>query len=212
MVADVRPEMSRRWQGFLSRANLRDAASSTFDQLASAYQSPERHYHNLNHIHHCLSELETVASACPTPVEVEAAIWFHDYVYDARRNDNETQSSSAAASMLQMMGMEPASLSIVSELILDTRHKVIPKTAAGTFVVDIDLSILGRPVDEFDAYERGIRAEYAHVDDLAFRQGRSTILSAFLARPTIYATKQFRERYESSARVNLQRSLERLSS
>jgi predicted metal-dependent HD superfamily phosphohydrolase len=78
--------------------------------------------------------------------------------------------------------------------------------------VDIDLSILGGPPDEFDAYERAIRHEYAHVPGEAFASGRARILRGFLARGWIYATELFRERYETAARENLRRSLARLES
>ena len=78
-------------------------------------------------------------------------------------------------------------------------------------LVDIDLSILGQDAETFDNYERAIRQEYAHVDDNAFRKGRSAILQRFLDRPAIYATPRMRSRYEEPARQNLRRSLLNLS-
>ena len=77
-------------------------------------------------------------------------------------------------------------------------------------VVDIDLSILGASPDRFDEYELQIRAEYAWVDDEAFRSKRRSVLTAFLARPTIFGTAHFRRTLEPGARANLQRSLQRL--
>ena len=47
--------------------------------------------------------------------------------------------------------------------------------------------------------------------DDAFRAGRARILRGFLARPSVYSTPHFRNRYEQPARANLLRSLERLS-
>jgi predicted metal-dependent HD superfamily phosphohydrolase len=90
---------------------------------------------------------------------------------------------------------------------MDTRHVVSPASNDGRYVVDIDLSILGEAAERFDAYERAIRLEYAHVPDDAFRPGRATILRQFLDRPRIYGTDFFRDRYEATARANLARSL-----
>jgi predicted metal-dependent HD superfamily phosphohydrolase len=43
-----------------------------------------------------------------------------------------------------------------------------------------------------------------------FRRERKAILKEFLARPRIFGTARFRERYEEQARENLARSLQRL--
>jgi predicted metal-dependent HD superfamily phosphohydrolase len=72
---------------------------------------------------------------------------------------------------------------------------------------DIDLSILGYPVEAFDAYERDIRAEYAWVPEEAFRHGRRRILEGLLRRDPLFQTETFRRRFESSARANLRRVL-----
>ncbi len=45
----------------------------------------------------------------------------------------------------------------------------------------------------------------------AFRAGRAKVLGGFLARPAIYRTPLFRERFEASARVNLERAIAELT-
>jgi predicted metal-dependent HD superfamily phosphohydrolase len=79
-------------------------------------------------------------------------------------------------------------------------------------LADIDLSILGRAKEVFDAYEASIRLEYAWVSDPAFRAGRARVLGSFLARPRLFATPYFHERFETTARENLARSLAALAS
>ena len=78
--------------------------------------------------------------------------------------------------------------------------------------MDIDLSIFGQPAAIFDAYEAGVRFEYAWVSDSAFRTGRSRVLQSFLDRPRIYTTDYFNAAFKSAARQNLNRSLANLSS
>lgn len=178
-----------------------------WEALEKAYTEPGRHYHTLQHIRLCLTHEWQVLLLLENPRAVRMAIWFHDIVYDPTRSDNEQRSADLAARYLDEMAEPPEFIARVRELILDTRHKSPPATTDGRYLVDIDLAILGAPPDEFDAYERAIRLEYAHVDDEAFRRGRAAVLRHFLARPSIYATEFFRSRYEAAARANLERSL-----
>jgi predicted metal-dependent HD superfamily phosphohydrolase len=80
----------------------------------------------------------------------------------------------------------------------------------GALVCDVDLSILGRPAEEFAEYERRIRVEYGSVPDQLYRQGRAAVLQRLLARDRLYRTAHFSDRYEAAARRNLMRSLETL--
>lgn len=70
-------------------------------------------------------------------------------------------------------------------------------------LLDIDLAILGQPAARFWGYERAIRMEYAWVPPDKYVEGRTSILTKFLQRPTIYRTDAFRARYETAARANL---------
>lgn len=98
----------------------------------------------------------------------------------------------------------------VADLIIATKHSAIQTNPDNQLIADIDLSILGKPEDRFDEYERQIRKEYEWVPEAAFTTGRSTILESFLARANIYTTQFFQEMYEVQARRNITRSLARL--
>ena len=74
------------------------------------------------------------------------------------------------------------------------------------------LSILGAPEATFDRYEAGVRAEYAHVPEQAFRAGRAAILERFLARDLLFLSPWGRARFEDEARGNLRRSIAALRS
>jgi len=108
-------------------------------------------------------------------------------------------------------GIEVAIIDRVTALILATTHMTAPALADAQIIVDIDLSILGRPRAEFDAYERAIRKEYGHVEEHAFRVGRAAILQKFLACPAIFSTAVMRAIYEATARENLRRSVDALT-
>ena len=73
--------------------------------------------------------------------------------------------------------------------------------------LDMDLSILGAAPEAFDAYEQAVRREYDWVEEPMWRAGRSAVLKNFLARPHIFHTEEFRQRFEPQARRNMARSI-----
>lgn len=167
-------------------------------ELASRYSEPHRHYHTLAHVESMLSLLAQHAHLLADPGAVEAAIWFHDAVYDprAKGNDNETASAALAVERLEgLAGWAAERVRWVRELVLATATHELPATMVVSepsgdeaprplpgratdmaLFLDMDLAILGAPEDEFDAYEAAVRREYAFVDDAAWRKGRRDVL------------------------------------
>ena len=124
-----------------------------------------------------------------------------------------TTRSAAHASQrttLTRLGIAPAIAEDVARLIRLTDHRAIPSDEAARLLCDIDLSILGRSPEEFDAYDAAIREEYSWVPDDAYRAGRLQVLAGLLARDHVFGTEQFRQRFELTARTNLRRALARL--
>jgi predicted metal-dependent HD superfamily phosphohydrolase len=186
-------------------------------ELVRIYTGPDRHYHNLDHIKTLLALAEAHAGEFTDVEAVEAAIWFHDAVYDTRKADNEAESAKLATDVLAGAAAEER-LEFIAAMIRASAKHGIPDSMQGAtardcaLFLDMDLAILGSPVGEFDVYERAIRLEYGWVPDEAWIAGRGKVLRNFLARPFIYATPQFRSSHEAAARSNLTRSLARLES
>ena len=76
-------------------------------------------------------------------------------------------------------------------------------------IIDIDLSILGSDPQTYDTFEINIRKEYSHVNELEFLAGRSSILNGFLSRHRIFYTDFFHNKFEHSARANLERTIQK---
>jgi predicted metal-dependent HD superfamily phosphohydrolase len=186
------------------------SAQPPLEQLLQNYSEPQRAYHTLAHIHDCLAQFDAVSVLAEHPLEVEAALWLHDVVYNPGAADNEERSADWATTTLEQGGVQAATIDRIRELILATRHKTIPESVDTALVVDIDLSILGRDAQAFARYEQQIRLEYNRIPEPAYRMGRCSVLESFLNRAFIYETSFFRERYESQARRNLSRSVARL--
>jgi predicted metal-dependent HD superfamily phosphohydrolase len=186
-------------------------AATLADALLADYGEPRRAYHGTAHLIDCLARLDEASASGPTRDRVEAALWYHDAVYDSRADDNEERSAERAHRELTAVGVESAVATDVARLVRLTDHRSHPDDPAGRLVCDIDLSILGRSPQEFDAYDAAIRAEYAWVPEDRYRAARRQVLDGLLRRDPIYQTEQFRRRYERQARANLRRAVARLA-
>jgi predicted metal-dependent HD superfamily phosphohydrolase len=212
----VAPEPSAldqtRWSRLWSRLGARSDGLPVLERLAAAYAEPTRAYHNTTHIIDCLGELDRSVELARSPDEVEAALWFHDAVYDPGSGENEDRSAQLASESLSSAGVPADRCQRIAGLILATRHVSLFSDPDTQLLCDIDLAILGRGQVEYDDFERRIRREYAWVPQLIYRRSRSDILAGFLRRPTIYQTAAFAARYEAQARRNLERALQMLTS
>ena len=185
---------------------------SIFTGLEAAYAEPARVYHTAEHINDCLAQLDLSRQPARRPDEVEAAIWLHDAVYLPGAPDNEDGSARLARRTLADARAPAEVADRIAELVLATQHLAIPGEPDVALLCDIDLSILGRTHEVFDEFEQRIRQEYAWVPEAVYRSARSEILAGFLRRRSIFQTDDFRDRYEATARSNLARILEDLSS
>ncbi|MBW8865337.1 MAG: hypothetical protein JF609_10555 [Verrucomicrobia bacterium] len=144
------------------------------------------------------------------PQAVELAIWFHDAVYDTHAGDNEERSAGLAQSWLKKFKAEAELIESVERLVLATKSHDGSLHPDAPLLVDIDLSILGRPRKQFWEYESQIRQEYAWVDKAVFAAKRMEILERFLARKRIYQTDHYFHFFQFQAAENLRASIERL--
>ena len=64
----------------------------------------------------------TQCAQAADPTALEAAIWFHDVVYDGRRTDNEEQSANIADAALEKLDAPMTLRERARQLILLTRH------------------------------------------------------------------------------------------
>lgn len=182
------------------------------DDLELRWSEPHRRYHTLAHLDACLEELARVREALERPEQVLFAAFAHDVIYDPHHDDNESRSVEWALQVLEGAGIPPEVRERVAWLILATRHDGIPADSDIQHLLDADLAILGQDRERFAAYERQVREEFQHVPGMVYRTARVRLLQGLLQRPALFLTETFRERYEETARANLQHSLQRLNS
>ena len=203
--------MGQHWVDLWKRIGAQGDGQKVYSELTTRYSEKHRAYHTLAHIDACLNELEQVRHLAKDPDAIEMALWYHDAVYETQSTINEEKSAALFREMARGASLTEAFISQVVNLILVTKHVQVPNNPDAQLLVDIDLSILGQTADRFDEYEQQVRKEYEWVPTKDFIIGRSKILKSFLERPTIYSTNFFRNKYEISARINIDRSLTKLS-
>jgi predicted metal-dependent HD superfamily phosphohydrolase len=204
-------DLESRFERWWSRLGAAGDGLGTFTRLMAAYAEPHRAYHTAEHIVDCLAQLDAAPASATDHDLVEGGIWFHDVVYDPRAGDNEAESAAWATYILSGAGVKLPTIDTIRRLILLTRHVEPARDVAGSLLCDIDLSILGRSPEEFDEFERRIRAEYDWVPERDYREGRARVLSRLLAWDRLYQTEHFYHRYEAEARNNLKRVIAQLA-
>lgn len=198
------------WRG-VWRALGATVDDALYHEVLARYQAPERHYHTTQHLEEMFALWPLVEPLARHGAEVQAAIWFHDAVFDVTRADNESRSAEWVRAVLLAGGAREVVAARVHSLVMETRHDGEPERADAQALVDLDLAILGADPVRFDQYEHQVRAEYAIVPVTEFRARRREMLERFLARPRIFSTAPLYALREEQARENLSRSVARLS-
>lgn len=196
--------------------------SEPFDALVARLREPHRHYHTASHVmwvlRHADAILAGVAELGLDGDAVRLAALWHDAVYDTSASDNEAASGRLASNVAVQLGWTVERAGLVEELVVSTApgwHRPVPRRPADPIdefdvLHDADLAILGSEPAAYQAYVNGVRCEYAHVDDDAWRTGRSAVLRSLLATDPLYRTPAFDTR-TARARANLTAELAALS-
>lgn len=189
-----------------------------YQKTVQAYAGEGRVYHTLPHIGQVLKGITYLVASMDTPLAhlqhlaLNLAGWFHDVIYDPRRNDNEEQSAQWMTRELQFLRIPTPIMTQTQHLILTTRsHEAHADDLPAQILLDADLSILGAPADVYARYATAIRQEYAFVPEDAYRARRRTVLERFLSRPKIFHTPPAVAQLEIQARLNLTEEIRALS-
>jgi predicted metal-dependent HD superfamily phosphohydrolase len=211
MAGDLESRLREEWHRDLTRWGAGPGQlDEVFADLVARYREPHRHHHDLSHVAGTLRFADALVGQVEgsEPAAIRLAIWYHDAVYDPRATDNEDRSAVLAAAHLSSLGVGPQTVTECARLVQCTAdHRVRGYDPNATVLVDADLAVLSSGRERYDRYVAGVRAEYAHLDDEAFRRGRADLVASLLARRNLYRTHLFRTEREPRARANLEREL-----
>ncbi|AGL21289.1 metal-dependent phosphohydrolase [Actinoplanes sp. N902-109] len=182
--------------------------------LLGRWAEPQREYHDVSHLSAVLDVVDEHAGLAAHPDRVRLAAWLHDAVYDPRAlgDANERDSAEFAEGLLTTLGMPAEVAAEVARLVgLTAGHATEADDPDGELLCDADLSILAAGPERYAGYTAAIRREYAHVPDDTFRAARAQVLVSLLELPSIYRHPPLRERWEATARHNLETELRALA-
>lgn len=227
----IRPRLLRAWEAAFaprlkhveapaaSQAQLTAQVAELGESLLQAWEQPHRAYHHSGHLSQMLAELDRLyayRTQGSTPLPLVLAAWFHDAVYEGTPGEDERRSEQLAAASLEPLTaaglLSEEELQLVRFLIRATATHEFLESAnlpAGYEPVDIqlfldaDMAILAAEPARYRRYLRGVRSEYSHFDDEAFRTGRTSFLHSVLERERIFLSERARELWEEPARANL---------
>lgn len=202
-MSGVELELRVAWQRHLGTS----AATATwFDEVLGAYRAEGRHYHGVRHVGWVVRHVEALAADHPVDdlAATVAAAFFHDAVYDPRRDDNEAASAAMAERAMREIGWDDAACRHVADLVLATAgHDVRGVDRDTALLLAADLAVLAAEPSRYAEYATAVRREYAHVDDAAWRAGRAAVLGALLARRNVFAPELGLDEWEHRARANI---------
>lgn len=219
----LRKEWNLLWCGEEGGRAMPPVAELWFARLTgpTSYGGPERHYHNLDHLVHGLTEIKawaarTGASSADADI-LRKAYWFHDAVYGQPGKGLEGAiSDEEASAQLWLESTLDQAAHGVTELIRATDHFQANQIEHRLkhVMLGVDLAILGQEEEIYDTYAKAIRAEYAVVPEDEYRAKRRGALEHLCSKAEaggLYADPYFAERYGEDALANMRREIARLN-
>lgn len=187
-----------------------DLASRWANQLVDRYTETGRYYHTVLHISSMLSLLTTYESLICDITSVKLAIFFHDFIYNPRANDNEIQSVESFKSFAKEVDLSETKKANVIDLIEGTIKHLLnqneedeDRKADMRLFLDFDLEVLSRDPSKYAQYAAQIRKEYGHYSEKDYCTGRIGVLESFLMRERLYFSDDFYQACEAKARSNI---------
>jgi len=181
----------------------RSLIENLWQEIETRYSEKGRYYHDLFHLENMFMELESVKNHISDFFTVSFSVFYHDVIYDSSSKSNEERSASYAVERLHKIGLTPTKISKTESQILATKSHQKSDDPDTNYLLDADLSILGKDSATYFDYTRKIRKEYALYPDLLYKPGRKKVLKHFLELESIFKTEHFRDKYEQQARENI---------
>lgn len=174
-----------------SRNQACEICDRQYHSLVEYYEQPHRKYHTLDHVERSLHLFDEVRLQAEDAFAVEAALWFHDVVYEVTSLENEEKSADLCRNFLSSIGADTETIERTCSNILATSLNILPESPDEQLIRDIDIGVFGSLDETFDEYEKAIREEYAFVEEQQYIVARFQVLKSFLLEEAVYKTPHF---------------------
>jgi predicted metal-dependent HD superfamily phosphohydrolase len=207
-------EIKRKYWRFLEGIHKPPA----WEALDSGYGGPCRAYHAWGHIFELLHNLDEFSSLSTKPQLVATAIFWHDAFYvtqnpdGSRRLDYDNVRDSAELFRRYTL-LNPTDAGAVHELIMATADHINAEAKQLHYpgfvgdlelFLDLDLSPLAVPWENFAANLEKIRFEYSWASEAVFYSGQLRMLEGFIkADARLFRRDETRRKWLKAATANL---------
>lgn len=192
----------------LRHSNNKGYINYCWQEIEDNYTSKKRFYHNLSHLKNMLVEKEAVKDKIENHDVFVVSIFYHDIIYNSLKGDNELKSAELMKE--RMIQTKYTDIEKSFNQILATQKHLESSDNDTNYLLDIDLSVLGKSPEDYSIYMENVRKEYHSVPYFLYKKGRKKVLNSFLEREKIYFTDFFSNKYEKQANENLKYELSTL--
>lgn len=182
-----------------------------WDEIENHYSVKRRYYHNLSHLQNIFNSLQPIKDIINDWDTIVFSVFYHDIIYDVKRNDNEEKSAELAQKRLAGISYPDELIVKCCDQILATKIHQFSDDRDTNIFTDSDLSILGQEENAYIEYTKQIRKEYSIIPKLLYNKGRIKVLNHFLAMERIFKSDYFFHEFEAKARQNIDNELMMLS-
>lgn len=187
------------------------------NDLAKRWSTPERYFHNVNHLKDTLENVDSLAEQARDVDSIRLAAWFHGSVFDVSKaaverdegGINVEASADLARRELSSLGMSADKVEKIVRLIETLHRHKAGEDIDAQVLSDADLAVLGSDPEVYLDYLTAVRKEYQSYSDEFFAKTRCQIVESLLSRPQLFYTHAA-SAWEDQARENLRAELERL--
>ncbi|XP_043251507.1 uncharacterized protein LOC122396857 [Colletes gigas] len=201
-------------------AGLDSAICDTwFTKLQEAYSEEKRTYHNLDSLREKLNCYYEIKDKLKNPQAVLLALFFQNFEYGSKALDGENKNLEHFNAFAEEAEISPDAQLRVCKLLdvaainSTAAHKIRNAFGEGDchYLLDLNMAVLGSSSESYAEYREKIRGEYSFLSEPMYTALRLKVLQNFVQIPNIFATKEFRTKYEKQARLNIQAEVELLS-
>ena len=185
-------------------------ASDLWNEIVNAYSGRKRHYHNLDHLENLFFQLSAVHEDIENWKALLFTLYYHDFVYNAKKKNNEELSADKAKEVMTKLGVDKKTIKLTFDQIIATKQHETSKNSDTNYFLDADLSILGANWSAYENYFQNVREEYSMYPKVMYKPGRKKAMTHFLKMDRIYKTDYFYEKLERQARNNIQEEIDLL--
>ncbi|MBS3094275.1 hypothetical protein J4474_01285 [Candidatus Pacearchaeota archaeon] len=203
--------LSGKWARLFMRIGAKGDWQESYKELTQKLSEPQRVYTNKDYVRSCFEQAEL---ANPQQVTLDSLnalelfIFLHKSICDPSRNDNIKKSSDFAYDFLGKMKVDEKLAEKTCKLITGDYQKM---DVVDLFLArDILSSPWGVPYQVFVSNQEKFRQEHAFLTRPEFNQWISEVYQKMLGEDLIYLTPQFKNKYESITRKNLQKFVREL--